>query len=831
MFDGVVDDVLPLLLPPRRRALEVALLREEASGDPVDHRTLGVAVRDALQILGDGAPTLIAVDDVQWLDPSSSRVLAFALRRIDSSPVSVLLSRRLGTGAHPSELEQGLGADGIRPLVVGPLSAGALHQVLHDRLGTPFPRQTLLRIHELSGGNPFFALEVARILPADVDPLEPLPVPGTVEEVLRARILVLPRPTRDALALAAALGTTSETALERAGVAADALDPAVAERVIERSNGELHFTHPLLSSVVYGDLGGKRRSVHARIADVLDDPVLRARHLALATEEPDGDVARLVADAVTPATERGDSAVAAELADWALRLTPAGESDDHARRALAAARAHLAAGEWTRARTIATDLLGETERGPLRTEALLLLARFEHDDLAVPVLEEALPHAASDPRLHAQIHLRLAWAKRFRNGFPAAFEATRTALELAEALDEDVLCFDALAQLCVLGGQIGADTAAYVMRARRVATAAGDAGLVREANALAAWMHVDCGRIDRGRALLEREYEKWRERDELSSAELLWQLSWVELWGGRWALAAEYAARARDVSVQYGVERNQDYIPSAWAAVYRGQLELAREESTRGLKLCEEQIGFHPPLLRAVPGLVALWRGDAATATECLGDADRQAAALGWRAPDARPWTADYVEALLELGRLDEAVRVLDAWEADGVQVRRERVLAEVRRCRGVVAAAQGAVDEAVTLLEQAAAEHERLGDCFGRARALLALGVAQRRRRQKRSAREAIRAAIAGFEELGAASWVERAHAELGRIGGRTREEGLTAAERRVAVLVAEGRTNHEVATALFLAERTVASHLTHIYRKLGVRSRTELAGKVQTF
>jgi DNA-binding CsgD family transcriptional regulator len=102
------------------------------------------------------------------------------------------------------------------------------------------------------------------------------------------------------------------------------------------------------------------------------------------------------------------------------------------------------------------------------------------------------------------------------------------------------------------------------------------------------------------------------------------------------------------------------------------------------------------------------------------------------------------------------------------------------------------------------------------------------RRARQKRAARDAIGAALAEFEDLGAATWVERARDELGRIGGRTREEGLTAAERRVAALVAAGRTNREVADQLFLGERTVAGHLTRVYAKLGVRSRTELARRL---
>ncbi len=664
---------------------------------------------------------------------------------------------------------------------------------------------------------------------ADIDPLQPLVVPETLEELVSARISALPASTRSALAFAAAVGTTSVSLLERAGVPADALDAAVAARVIERENGMIRFTHPLLSSVLYADLGEERRGVHARIAEIVEDPVLSARHLALSTDPPNAEVARWLDDAATLANDRGASAETAELAEQALRLTPPDRVDDRRRRALAAAHAHLAAGEWTRARTIATDLLAETEAGPLRAEALLLLAEFEHDDLAVPVLAEALREASSDPGLQARIRVRLAFAERFRKGFAAALEGTRVALELADRLDDDTVRFEALEQLHMLGGLVGdSDAPTYATRARELAAAVGDERLLRRANILVAGMLFDSGDIDQRRAVLEEEYREWQERDELFCAGVLWDLSWIQLWDGRWGLAAEHAARARDIRVQYGVERNQDYIPSSWVAAHLGQLDLALEESERALKLCDEQIGFHPPLLAAVPGLVALWRGDAATAAERLGAADRQAAALGWSAPDARPWTADYVEALLELGRIDDAEQVIDLWEADAVQLGRNRVLAHVTRCRGLVAAARGAVDEATSLLEQAVARHDEVGDVFGRARTLLALGIVLRRARQKRLAQDAIHAALSGFEQLGAATWVERARAELGRIGGRTREEGLTAAERRVAVLVAAGRTNREVAAELFLGERTVAGHLTRIYAKLGVRSRTELARRL---
>ena len=646
---------------------------------------------------------------------------------------------------------------------------------------------------------------------------------------MSARIAALPASTRHALAFVAAAGTTSVSLMDRAGVAADALDAAFAARVIERENGTIRFTHPLLASVLYADLGEERLGVHARIAEIIEEPVLRARHIALSTDTPDTDVAGLLDEAALVATDRGAAAVTAELAEQALRLTPPDRTDDRRRRALAAAGAHLAAGEWTRARTIATDLLAETEAGPLRAEALLLLAEFEHDDLAVTILEEALREAWLNPALQAGIHIRLARAARFRRGFPAAFEGARLALELADRLDDDALRFKALAQLHFLGDMVGhAETPAYAERAHDLATASGDARMLREANVRVSGMLSDTGGIDARRAVLEREYREWRERDELFCAEVLWELSWIELWAGRWELAADYAARARDVSVQYGVERNQDYIPSSWIAVHRGQLELAQAESDRALKLCEEQIGFHPPMLLAVPGLVALWSGDAVTAADVLGKADRQAVALGWGAPDTRPWTPDYAEALLELGRVDEAVRVIDVWEADARRLGRERVLAHVARSRGLVAAARGAVDEAVSLLKQAIAQHDEVGDAFGQARAQFALGIVLRRARQKRPAREAIDAALGGFEQLGAATWVEKARAELGRIGGRTREEGLTAAEQRVAVLVAAGRTNREVAAELFLGERTVAGHLTRIYAKLGVRSRTELARRL---
>ena len=180
LFEDVLERVLPGLSPPRRRALEVALLLEDAS-QGTDPRTLGVAVRSALEALAAETPVVLAIDDVQWLDPSSASVLTFALRRMSEQPVLVLLARRTGEGAGQSEFWSAIGANRVERLPIGPLSLGAVHILLRARLGRTFSRPSLLRVHEISGGNPFYALELARILGASDDPTQPLLVPETLE--------------------------------------------------------------------------------------------------------------------------------------------------------------------------------------------------------------------------------------------------------------------------------------------------------------------------------------------------------------------------------------------------------------------------------------------------------------------------------------------------------------------------------------------------------------------------------------------------------------------------------------------------------------------------
>jgi DNA-binding CsgD family transcriptional regulator len=834
LLDPALEDVLPALPAPRRRALEVALLLEDPGSRPVDPLALGVAVRSALEVLA-AEGLVVAVDDLQWLDSSSAAALGFALRRLRED-VLVVWTRRLGEDDGRTAVEEALGPDRIERVQVGPLSMGAIHRILSDQLGRPVPRPTLLRLHEASGGNPLYALELARALGDDDavrDPTQPLPVPRRLEELVSARLDAFAGETHQALVLVSAESRLTTAQLGRAGVDEGALAPALDEGVLELRAGTIRFAHPLLASVLYQGLGAdERRETHVRLADIVDDPLARARHLAVSADGVDAGLAAALEDAAGTASAQGAPIVAAELGEHALRLTPPGDAADGARRTAAAARAHFAAGEADRARVLAADLLARVTPGPERAEALVLAADVELDELqrAVPLLREALLEPDTPPALRASIHQRLGLLVRFSEGIAAAEEHARAAVMLAAASGDAAVHAASLGSFALIRFNAG-EPGALELADQAHALAAGDpyasAETVFALGHVLAWS----GKLERARTLLEGALADWSERDERMAAHALWYLAMVELWAGRLELANEYAERGRELGLLYGREEDetpQDLYPLMLVAAHRGDLDRARElAAVMSARAQRHAAAIRAPV--AMPGVVAFWSGDAAAAVAHFEQAERIADSADGAEQSMNWWRAEQVEALLELGRVEDAVERLDAWDASARAVDRAWVLAHVTRCRGLVAAAQGDVAGALGLLEDAVEAHEAVGDPFGRARALLALGAARRRDRQKRPSRDAIEAAHAGFMEMGAVRWAERARAELGRIGGRTRVEGLTPAERRVADLVAAGRTNAEVAATLFLAERTVASHLTHVYAKLGVRSRTELARKLR--
>jgi DNA-binding CsgD family transcriptional regulator len=833
LVEGTLEDVLPRLPSPRRRALEAALLLGE--GGAAEPRVVAAAVQSLLQLLAEDGPLLLAVDDVQWLDASSAAALAFALRRTGAAPILTLLARRAGEAQ--SDLERAL-PDAER-LELGPLSLGAIQGLLNARLGRPLPRPVLLRLHEAAGGNAFYALEIARAmlrtgLPAG--PSAPLTVPESLDGLVAERLRALPAETREALLLIATAGAPSGALLAAAGVREAALEPALGAQVLEPADGELRFAHPLLASgaIALGSLS-ERRAAHRRLAAVVEDPVARARHVAAALEEPEREVAAELEEAAALARARGSAWTAAELGEAAVRATPAALEDDRRRRALGAAEDHLTSGAIERAARLAHEVLDRAPSGRPRGEALVLLARIETNvgliDRAVEYGRAALAEAAGSPELELVVHQQLAYDTRNVEGLHVAEGHARAAVRLSEQLGDDALTARALAPLAIVRFNAGhPDSYGLAERALELARRSGDAAALRDATEAHAHCLAWSRRVEEARSFLADALALAEERNDLSLVTLYFYLTIVEERAGRLELARELAGRLSELALQDGGPELAESPAFAGAlariVAFQGDEALARELTVRSLAHPDAQ---SPSVLgRAQGSLLATldaWAGDAAAAVARFEAVDAERGERGFSRSAGHPYVGEWAEALLALGRVEEAATLLADWESEIAAHEHRWVVPTALRLRGLVASANGEVDGAIQLLEAAVAAHEAGGDPFGRGRTLLSLGATRRRARQKRAARDALEAAVACFEEIGAAAWAARARAELGRVGGRTRQEELTPAELRVAALVAEGRTNREVAAALFLGERTVETHLSHVYAKLGIRSRTELA------
>jgi DNA-binding CsgD family transcriptional regulator len=338
---------------------------------------------------------------------------------------------------------------------------------------------------------------------------------------------------------------------------------------------------------------------------------------------------------------------------------------------------------------------------------------------------------------------------------------------------------------------------------------------------------------DAAREALERTRSLGALRDdEPTWTQALLFLAELECRAGAWSRAEGYAAELLEAAEQRGLELQGG--AALWinglVDAYLGRLERARVRAAEGVSRSRED-GDQAFLERnlALLGLIDLSAGDHRAAAERLAPVVRRRQARGAWEPSLYPARELAIEALVAIGELDEAHVQLGWLEDAGRRLQTPWPLAMGARCRALMHAAEGDLDAALASCERALAVHQRMRAPFEHARTLLIYGTTLRRRKRRNAARAAIGEALSIFAALPAPVWADNARRELARIGGRAASgSGLTEGERRIAELVAAGKSNKETAAALFLSVQTVEGALKRVYRKLGVRSRTELSRRL---
>jgi DNA-binding CsgD family transcriptional regulator len=838
LLDPVLDEALAPLAAGQRSALARALVLEEVEGPAPDAHSAGVALLNALRALASTRVVLVAVDDVQWFDAASSTALAYAARRLRSERVGVLLARRAGLESSlVDELSRSGHADRYCDIGVGPLDLAALHQVVQAHLGAALPRPLLAEVHHTSGGNPFYALEIVRTLTrsgVSVAAGKPLPVPDSLHDLVHGRLLALPSESRDFLVAAAAHAHPTISITEKAsGVGRGVgLTPALEARVVETEGDRIRFTHPLLAAGVLETADPQRRAeLHARLAELLEDPEARAWQLAASVDEPNEEVARALGHAAQHARARGGLRSAALLLDRACELTPLEQRHDAVRRAVDAAYLHFESGDSPRAEAQLRAVIESSSTSEERAKALWVLARvrtYEAPGEAVDLFLQLVDEAERDLELLAVAHEGVASAllwllERFAEQVEHADATLAFALERGdEALAGDALVSKLLAEAWL--GRSGAGTTADAALALQESTA--DRRLLDQPliALVQYWLWMD--EPERARDTLVEMLRRARELgDESSRPYVLSLLGQVEYILGNLESSLDCAREGQEAAEQSGQPLFEAYH-LALESLVTGRPEQAHEAMRRAVALIPATGGEGGLLAASALGHLELALGSPERAAASLEPVVERVMREGVAEPGAVRLVVDLVEALIELGRRDEAVELLDWYEAHVRRLERVSPRANCARCRGLLAAQAGEIDRALEAYEEALEWHAKVELPLDRGRTLLALGAAQRRAKRRREARETLENALAVFERIGASLWAERARAELKRISGRAATRGaLTPAEERVAALVAEGKTNREVAAALFLSDRTVEGHLSRVFGKLGIRHRAELA------
>jgi len=829
--EKTVIDRLPAV---QRLALNRVLLRGE-QGPPTDERTAAAAFLSVLNLLAEHEHVLVAIDDLQWLDTASRTVIGFAARRL-TRPVGILATARTGDPDCPDASWLQL-ADHhqLTTLCLAPLSLGAVQAVIKTRLGRTLTRPVLARIHEVSGGNPLYAVELARDLNEQA-PLRHLGMPDSLVKLVEQRLGILDE-AASALLLAAACAADSTVLMLAQAMkipvdrVIDLLEQAKTQGVIAIDGNRVRFTHPLLAHGIYRRASaGQRRAMHRNLAALTHMPELQARHLALAAVSADEDTLNVLDTAAETATGRGAPSAAAELLELGIGLG----GNDPIRR-LRAAEQHFRAGAFGRADQHLQSVLDSVPAGTLRALALLCRGgvygygnRFTE---AVPVLREGIAEAGDNPALRVAGLLQLALAVGMTGDMTSSVDYARRAVADAEQAGDPVVRSHALALWVHVSFMFGLGTdCTSLQTALALEDPDSTAPATLQPSAVAAINCAWTGDLQQARrklaALEQRCHERGTEVDVVWAAQFT---TMVELWLGNYSEAARIADEAVTHAEQIGGDLPLiDALTSdAAVAAHRGHEDRARRAAhtaidtaggndlgfqviapTAALAFLEVSLGNYQTALSVLEPLLSTF--DPVHGTEIM---------VGGFLPDA-------IEALIALGHLKDAEPLIAALETNGIRLDRPWMRAVGARGRAALHAARGDLDAATNAVQQALRHHERLPMPFERARTQLLAGQLHRRRRHRQAAAATLSEALDTFDALGARLWAARAHSALSHAHTATTDAtGLTAAETRIAERAAAGLTNRDIAAELFLSPKTVETTLTRVYTKLGIRSRAALS------
>jgi DNA-binding CsgD family transcriptional regulator len=832
--DLAFSGLLELLRPVSERARELPGVQARAlaaalrgSGE-VDRFAVYAATLGVVALVAEDGPLLCVMDDAQWVDPASSDALLFTARRLADEGVVILFGARDGEAAY----FEGRGVPDVS--LVG-LDAEDARQLLRESSRLPLASGVVARLIAATGGNPLALVEIpAGLLEGQRLGTEPLDDPlrggAAVERAFGARVGALTSHARRALLVAAVSDTDGLPAiLGAAAQDAAGLDEAEAAGLIIIDGERLRFRHPLVRSAVHsGASGGDRRAAHMALADTLatTDADRAAWHRALATVGHDEQVASELAQVAEGARRRGGAEAQARLLERAAHLTP--DPQRRGERLLEAGRAAYHAGRADYAAALLDGALGLATHPLLRADLVearveVARARGEIVGWLDTCREEADRVAAHDPRRASQLLFQVWDYAAEQYDVPGGRLLLDRMIALSGHPDDDLHVVAARAWQAMLEND-----SAEVRRATRRGVQLGAEQSTERALEFA-YGFAFLGDFEASTAVIEPLIERFRsEGSLLDLSKALVILAHVETRVGRLSLAEVAGSEAVALAEEAGLDYWLCDALGVWsvAEAMSGRCSASAIHAKHVLEL-SPRVG-----LRSASGdaWYALGLGELTTGNvdEAIAAFERCGEIFGEVSMLFMSWQPDLIDAYLRAGRVAHARGLLSTFEREAARSRQD--LAIVARCRAVLAddaSMNAAFHEALRLSECAEAPVER-------ARCHLAFGERLRRSGLRVAARIELRSALEAFESIGAAGFAERARQELRATGetvrSRTGDEPgeLTAQELQIALLVARGATNREAAASAFLSPKTVEKHLSSAYRKLGVRSRSELARRL---